>query len=91
MESGYSTLHFCVEEEQVEILKYLITKNANVDSTDNFGNTPLFKAIFKRNSSPELINILIKNGTDIDRENNSGNSPKELAKKFKIDLTLYPK
>lgn len=87
-ESGYTALHYCAQNQYVDIAKLLIKKGAKVDVKDSYGNTPLFKAVFFSKGNTEMINLLLKNGANPDAENKSGVSPKELAENIRsFDVT----
>ncbi|WP_025666353.1 ankyrin repeat domain-containing protein [Aquimarina megaterium] len=53
---GWSPLHYAAWHGRVEIAKILIDKNANIDITDNSGETPLEIAIGKEHN--ELVDFL---------------------------------
>ena len=63
---GRSALHHAVENKDVDIIDFLLTKNdINVDVKDKKGNqTPLYIAV--KNKSPQIVEMLIENGASIE-------------------------
>ncbi len=51
---------------RVAILEFLLDREAEVDSTDTLGRTPLMAAVQSRRSNLESITTLIKHGADLD-------------------------
>ena len=66
---------------RIEIVKFLVSQKANVNSKDKIGNTPLHAAAQEGNI--EIIEILLKNGANINEKNNFGNSPLMVVRKIK--------
>jgi len=65
-ESGMTPLHWAAQVNDFEIVEYLVSQNANVNSTNNNGQTPLdviggFAGRFKQGSD-EIKNLLKSNG-----------------------------
>lgn len=80
--TGFSALHYCAQEGNVELAKILVEGGAEVDSVDKYGNTPLAKAVFYCNGKKEMIKFLLSVGADPDKENNTGVSPRILANRI---------
>jgi ankyrin repeat protein len=59
----------------------LLDLGADVNAVDDYGNTPVSKAIFSHHTGrdPRPITLLIERGADLDRENKHGVSPLKLA------------
>ena len=82
--TGYSALHFAVQENCLDIVSLLISKNATVDITDSNGNTPLWRGMFdRRKINPQIIIKLLEAKADIYRKNNHGIAPE----KYLVDCT----
>jgi ankyrin repeat protein len=65
----------CIAAEcgHIEIVKYLIKQNANVNLGDQEGNTPLHKAVmFARK---DIVQLLIDNNANLNAKNSSGKTP----------------
>lgn len=84
--SGWTVLHHAVDKCYILIIEKLIELGAAINAKDDYGNTPLFRAIFKRNTCKKAIILLLENGADKNIKNNTGVSPSDLAKRFKLDL-----
>ena len=65
--------------DQFQIAEFLINLNANVNSKDPNGNTPLHFAI----SSPTIVNLLIQKGANVNAQNEDGETPVYQAVKQK--------
>jgi ankyrin repeat protein len=50
-----------------------------VDARDQYGNTPLWQAVFHSNGRGELIGLLLRSGASPNAANDSGISPVQLA------------
>ena len=61
---GQNALHLAANGGQVAVVKYLLGKDANVDSKDLFGQSALYLAAKK--SYAEVCELLISNGAKID-------------------------
>jgi uncharacterized protein len=78
-EKGLTLLHFAAIHFAVEIGQLLISKGADVNAKDNFGNNALWRATFESKGRGEFIELLLKNGSDRYEKNVSGISPLDLA------------
>ncbi len=77
-EAGRSCLHIsCIVGSLVQLQQYIIHNYANINITDNQGNTPLLNASYYGNI--ECVDLLIKNGADINLGNSVNNTPLTLA------------
>lgn len=80
-ERGLTPLHFCALRNDVKTADLLLKKGILIDTQDDFGNTPISKAIFRsKNNNYEIISFLVKNGAKVELENNYGVSAIDLAK-----------
>ena len=73
-EFGFTALHSVMDEENFDIVQYLILHGADVNSKNDEGITPLHCAGWKENAR-----LLLNAGADIDALDNEGNSPLHLA------------
>lgn len=67
---GHSLLHIAVRREWLQVVKFLITKNANVNVRNTNGVTPLMMASFRSNFN--IVLALTKAKADILKEDNHG-------------------
>ena len=63
--------------KSLDIVNFLIKKNANVHATNKNGETPLH--ISARGGYKQLTNVLLKNGADVDVQDCEGRTPVILA------------
>jgi ankyrin repeat protein len=77
--AAWSALHFAAQQYRLEIAHALILAGARVDAVDNYGNTPLFRAVFASRGRGDLIRELVRAGADADHKNVHGESAHELA------------
>ncbi len=59
------------------VMKRLIAVGANVNTKDEYGNTPLHNAVSRGNQ--KAINMLIRKHANINAQSNAGNTPLMLA------------
>eukprot|EP01103_Thecamoeba_quadrilineata_P001528 TRINITY_DN11384_c0_g1_i1.p1 TRINITY_DN11384_c0_g1~~TRINITY_DN11384_c0_g1_i1.p1 ORF type:complete len:130 (-),score=23.14 TRINITY_DN11384_c0_g1_i1:119-487(-) len=79
-------LHAAADFGQVEIIKYLISKGANVDAKDSYGHTPLHLAVYE--SHTEAVKVLIEKGASTKIVASNGKTPLEVAEKDEIKKLL---
>ncbi|WP_165499776.1 ankyrin repeat domain-containing protein [Pedobacter frigidisoli] len=77
--TGWYPLHYAAQDNSVEAADILIQNGAIIDSEDDYGNTPLWRAVFSYNGSGEMIEFLLKRGADLNHNNHSQVSPSKLA------------
>lgn len=76
---GYSSLHFSAQNKHEKIAKVLLKNGANINIKDDYGNPPVWTAIFNSKGDFSLIKLLIEKGAEITTKNNHGRSPKEIG------------
>ncbi|MBY0545247.1 MAG: ankyrin repeat domain-containing protein [Gammaproteobacteria bacterium] len=64
---GYTPLHWAARYDQVEIVKYLLSRGAPINHQNAGGNTPLYLAIY--HGSEAVANLLIQEGANVDIAN----------------------
>lgn len=75
-----TALHYCANYGALSTAFQLIQYDANIDIVDNFGNQPLWYAVFKAQGKYDLVKLLVENGADCGHKNNAGRSPLDFAK-----------
>ena len=58
-----ASLHEAVKGRDIEQVRLLLAKGANVNAKDGIGHTPLYFAL--RNNDPEIVKILVEKGADV--------------------------
>lgn len=86
--NGFTALHYAVEYQNQEAFKLLISAGANANTTDYYGNSPLWTAVFKRSNNHYFIEQLIKLGVDPEHINKAGRSPLDMAETFGKDEVI---
>lgn len=76
---GWTTLHHAVQKYNVPATHLLLKSSADLEIKDDYGNTPLLRAVFASNGKGDIIKLLLDSGADIDNKNDSGISSIELA------------
>lgn len=77
-----TVLHYCANYGALSTALLLIQYGANIDIIDNFGNQPLWYAVFKAQGKYDLVKLLVENGADCGHKNNAGRSPLDFAKQI---------
>lgn len=77
---GFTPLHLAAQQWSVHAAEALLDGGASVDPENEFGNTPLFVAVFNSNGRGELIELLRSHGADSFHVNRSGQTPVGLAR-----------
>jgi len=68
-----TSLIFAAREGHIEVVKYLLEKNAAVNHPDKYGQTPLVWA--SAEGKPDVVSILLEASADIEAEDNDGQTP----------------
>ena len=75
--SGYTPLHMAVVNNFPEIVKELLSHNADVNHATLQGETPLHTAVIK--NFPEIVKELLSNNADVNRVTSEGYTPLSIA------------
>jgi len=71
---------------QAEVVKFLISKGADVNAKDNFGITPLLAATYE--GHVDVVDILLKKGADKNVKGPDGMTPLEAAPNDRVKSLL---
>lgn len=71
-------LHYAAKKGNVEMVRTLVRKGANVNDKDKKGYTPLHYACTKGN--PETVKILLEFGADVNAKTNNNKTPLTFAR-----------
>jgi len=69
---GSTAVHLAASREDLSALKILLARKADVNSRDEFGNTPLSVAAAK---DSEVLQLLLDSGADVNSTNKAGGTP----------------
>ena len=86
---GKAPIHYAASIGNLEILKKLIEKKANVNSLSYDNNTPLHEAVLSNEITEQICELLLKNGADLNLKNNSGKTPLNIAKEQNLVIFNY--
>ena len=90
-EKGQTALHYCAVYNYLELAKMILATGAKQNVADNFGNQPLWAAVFGVKGKSErlaMVELLLQQGADKNHKNNSGKCPLELAETFKNEVLV---
>lgn len=73
----------------LKVLKYLISKGANINKADNKGNTALIRAA--EYGILEAVKVLVESGANVNLRNNSGYTALEISEENEIWDYLKPR
>jgi ankyrin repeat protein len=84
--SGATALHYCAVYNRAEIAGLILTKGGRLDVEDNYGNQPLWTAIFNVKGKHEripLVKLFLEHGANKNHKNLAGRSPHDFATQIK--------
>lgn len=74
-------MHYAALNNQMDVAKAALEKNADLNIDDIYGNQPLWIAVFNdkgRNDRFEMVKLFVEYGADVNHKNKVGKSPKEI-------------
>ncbi|HNI94438.1 MAG TPA: ankyrin repeat domain-containing protein, partial [Leptospiraceae bacterium] len=80
--NGNTPLHNAAESDDLDTVKYLIEKGADIRIKDKDGNTPLHKAA--ESGELNIVKYLIQKGADVNAKNNQGFTASEWGEKKRV-------
>ena len=90
--NGKVPLHFAAELNLTEIAKLLLEMNADLAISDNFGNQPLWTAVFNaadgETKKLPIVELFLEYGADKNHKNNAGRSPLDFGNQVKFTPLL---
>ena len=69
------------------IVKLLLMNGINIDEKDNYGETPLMKAVYRGRS--ELVELLLRAGADVNAYYNRYNTALDYAEQKNDEHVIY--
>ena len=83
-EGGSPTLYVALDSTGGAILQAFLEAGADIETTDNYGNTLLHRAAENiKDGAGERIRLLVKIISDLDKQNSYGETPLDIALKRK--------
>lgn len=76
---GWYPLHYAAQDYASEATDIILQYGAMIDCEDDYGNTPLWRAVFSYRGEGKIIEFLLKRGADQNHDNHSQISPIKLA------------
>ena len=100
--TGWTALHFAVENNVLESAEWLLEKGANPNQKDSSGWTPLLLAIDREGDGggqewvksgmfpypADMTELLLKHGANPNVKDNSGKTPLRIAKRYRHALAV---
>ncbi|MBV1916851.1 MAG: ankyrin repeat domain-containing protein [Sphingomonadaceae bacterium] len=83
---GVAPLQLATSLGWIEGVELLVSRKADLDESNDTGETPLISAVHRRDTN--LMRILLKGGADPDRADNSGRSARDYARLSSKDAQL---
>ncbi len=81
-------LHFAAYGGDINQVKYLVRKGADVKARDKYGKTPLYMAASKGHL--DVVKYLVEKGADVNTRNNMGRTPlHEAARNGNLEVVKY--
>ena len=72
-------MHYAAQNGWPAIVDLLLQAAADVDAQDEYGNTPLWRAVFNYRGDVAVIEKLLAAGADSTLANDHGVSPRQLS------------
>lgn len=79
--AGATPLHYAAKSRHVEIVRYLLSRHADINAGSRYGNSPLHFAYFTENNNA-MRELLVASGADVNARNNANDSPAEAGLKY---------
>lgn len=85
--TGATSLHYCAVYNYFDMASLILENNGKLNVQDNFGNEPLWTAVFNVRGSINklpIVELFLKNGANKNHKNNAGRSPLDFANQVKF-------
>lgn len=80
--NGQTPLHYCAQYLNIEIARLLLSKSADINIEDAYGNNPLWTAVFNARGDYRMVELFIEYNANIYHLNKAGRSPLDFAKQI---------
>ena len=84
---GKTALHYAAANNSILVCDALIQGGADISISDDFGNQPLWTAVFNARGNYELVRLFLNNGANPAHKNKNRKSPLDFSIQIK-DLQL---
>lgn len=81
--SGMTPLMHAAFHGDIELMKSLLAKGAQIEAQDRYGSTPLMWGAFFGHT--QAVSLLLKHGACMDRRNAEGNAAQDIARKYRYE------
>ena len=78
--AGQTALHLICENPNLEVANALLEKGGDLNIRDEYGNNPLWTAVFNCGQDYDLVELFMKCHPDVAAKNKAGRSPLDFAK-----------
>ena len=78
--NGYTPLHYAISSNRIEMVKYLLSKKADINARTRHNYTPLHFAVMNR--SEAIFKLVMAQKPNIDLKDNGGNTPLVMAMQY---------
>jgi ankyrin repeat protein len=76
-DTGKQIIHWSVVCVNLEMLKFLVQRGADINSPTSDGETPLHIAVLDHES--DIVNWLVEEGADVNAQDGNGDTPLHIA------------
>ncbi|MEO8233783.1 MAG: ankyrin repeat domain-containing protein [Flavobacterium sp.] len=87
-QKGLNLLHFACEHSNINLAKELIKRHINIEEKNDYGNTPLWTAVFNSKGNYELVDLLLLHKANPDSINNANNTPLKFAETINNEILI---
>ncbi|XP_062504591.1 uncharacterized protein LOC134181346 isoform X1 [Corticium candelabrum] len=84
---GNQPLHLACATGTQQTVQHFLNRNANVCATNNYGQTPLHKAVCASEDNPTVCEMLLAKGSLMNATDHDGNTPLHLACQMRKIIT----
>jgi len=80
--NSQTPLHYVAYHKTLEIAELILIYGASLAIEDNYGNQPLWIAVFNARGDYEMVKTFLKFKPDVNHKNKNGKSPLDFAKQI---------
>lgn len=89
-DNGYTPLHYASVRGYPEIVRFLLNNNANVNTENFYGTSPLYDVSEQvpTENNLKIVKLLVNNGANLKFKDNYGNEPIDVASGYVYEYLL---